>query len=120
MIRQSLALLLASGLPLAPVAAGMPGSGTSEATAISESRSAPWPVAGSLKATLKDWARRAGWPAPQFLTDADWPVDIPGSIPGSLDDALRVLVQGFGHAASRPRVELTGNHVIVVSEIGAE
>jgi hypothetical protein len=79
-----------------------------------------WPVATSLKATLRIWAQRLGWPTPQFLTDADWPVDVPGMIPGSIEEALRTLAAGFSRAASRPRIEISGNHVVVVSEIGAE
>ena len=79
-----------------------------------------WPVVTSLKTTLKSWAKNQGWPTPQFLTDADWPVDVPGSIPGSIESALKVLAQGFGHAASRPRIEISTNHVILVSETGAE
>jgi hypothetical protein len=79
-----------------------------------------WPVAKSLKATLRIWAQRIGWPTPQFLTDADWPVDVPGTIPGSIEEALKTLAAGFSRAASRPRIEISGNHVIVVSEIGAE
>jgi len=77
-------------------------------------------VTASLKTTLRNWAQRQGWPTPQFLTDADWPVDVPGSIPGSVETALKVLAQGFGRAASRPRIEISANHVIVVSETGAD
>ena len=120
MVRQSLALLLVSALPLMPAIAGTSVGAAPNVVAMPEPRPAPWLVVGSLKATLKSWAQREGWPAPQFLTDADWPVDVPGAIPGSLEEALRTLAQGFGRAASRPRIELTGNHVIVVSEIGAE
>jgi hypothetical protein len=79
-----------------------------------------WAVSDSLRSTLANWAKRAGWAAPQFLTDADWPVDVPGSIPGPLTDALRTVAQGFGRASSRPRIELMSNRVIVVTEIGAE
>jgi hypothetical protein len=82
--------------------------------------SVAWPVTTSLKSTLRAWAARQGWPAPQFLTDADWAVDVPGSIPGSIEDALKLLAVGFGRSATRPRIEITGNHVIVVSEVGAE
>jgi hypothetical protein len=77
-----------------------------------------WPVATSLRSTVTAWARRQGWPAPQFLTDADWPVDVPGSISGSLEHALRVLAAGFGGAAAHPRIVIAANHVIVVSELG--
>jgi hypothetical protein len=110
MIRTSLVLLIAGTLALPPQMAGAADQDTGTA----------WAVAGSLNATLKSWSKREGWPAPQFLTDADWPVDVPGSIPGSIEAALEVLAQGFGRAASRPRIEITANHVIVVSEIGAE
>jgi len=82
--------------------------------------SASWPVATSLKSTLYGWAARQGWPAPQFLTDADWTVDVPGSLAGSIEDALKQLAAGFGRSPTRPRIEITGNHVIVVSEVGAE
>jgi hypothetical protein len=82
--------------------------------------SAPWPVETSLKNTLRVWARRQGWPAPQFLTEADWAVDVPGSIPGSIEDALIALAEGFGTAPMQPRIELTANHVMLVSEVGAE
>jgi len=85
------------------------------------SESSPaWPVAASFKATIGSWARRQGWPAPQFLTDADWPVDVPGSIPGSLEHALEILVQGFGSASLRPRIAISANHVIVVTAVGAD
>jgi hypothetical protein len=79
-----------------------------------------WPVQTSLKNTLRDWAQRQAWPAPQFLTEADWAVDVPGSISGSIEDALRAVAEGFGEAQTRPRIEVTGNHVILVSEAGAE
>ena len=84
------------------------------------SAAAAWPVATSLKVTLRNWAQRKGWPAPQFLTEADWVVDVPGVIPGSIEVALRILAEGFGGASSRPRIQVSANHVIVVSEIGAE
>ncbi len=114
MIRQSLILLLASELALGAAKA----EAATAPTAVAPSAS--WQVTGSLKATVRDWAQRSGWPAPQFLTDADWPVDVPGAIPGSIEEALKALAQGFGRAASRPRIEVTVNHVIVVSETGAE
>jgi hypothetical protein len=79
-----------------------------------------WPVSTSLRATIGAWARRCGWPAPQYLTDADWPVDVPGSIPGSIEQALTVLAEGFGSAAARPRIVISANHVIVVSEFGGD
>ncbi len=79
-----------------------------------------WPVAASLKSTLRAWAQRQGWPAPQFLTQADWAVDVPGSIPGSIEDALKALTEGFGRSLSRPRIEVSANHVMIVSETGAE
>jgi hypothetical protein len=114
MIRKPLVLLAIAAMTLGtdvPAVAGQDADKTAETT---------WPVAASLKATLRSWALREGWPAPQFLTDADWPVDVPGSVPGSMETALKMLVQGFGHASSRPRIEITANHVIVVSETGAE
>jgi hypothetical protein len=121
MVRASLILLTATVLTLPSALAGMPAADTGRTLmAATAERSPPWPVATSLKATLVSWARREGWPSPQFLTEADWPVDVPGSIPGSIEDALRVLAEGFGHAASRPRIEISANHVIVVSEIGAQ
>ncbi len=79
-----------------------------------------WDVATSLKATLTSWARREGWPAPQFLTDADWPVDVQGSLPGTIEGAIRALVEGFSRAPIRPRIELSVNHVIVVTEMETE
>jgi hypothetical protein len=79
-----------------------------------------WPVQTSLRNTLRVWAQRQGWPAPQFLTEADWAVDVPGSVSGSIDDALKALALGFAQAETRPRIEVTGNHVILVSEVGAE
>jgi hypothetical protein len=82
--------------------------------------SVTWPVATSLKSTLSAWAARQEWPAPQFLTDADWTVDVPGSLPGSIEEALKLLAAGFGRSPTRPRIEITANHVIVVSEVGAE
>lgn len=75
-----------------------------------------WPVAISLKSTLREWALRANWPPPQFLTDSDWPVDVPGAIPGTIQAAIQALPQGFSRASSRPRIEVTENHVILVSE----
>jgi hypothetical protein len=57
---------------------------------------------------------------PQFLTEADWPVDVPGSIRGSIEDAFKILAAGFGKSPTRPRIELSANHVILVSEAGAE
>lgn len=114
MIRKPLVLLAIAVMTLGtdvPAVAGQDVGKTAETN---------WPVAASLKATLRSWAQREGWPAPQFLTEADWPVDVPGSIPGSMEIALKVLIQGFGHASSRPRIEITANHVIVVSETGAE
>lgn len=79
-----------------------------------------WPVRVSLKSTLRLWADRQGWPTPQFLTEADWPVDVPGSVSGPIDDALRALAEGFAKSPSRPRIEVTANHVVLVSEASAE
>jgi hypothetical protein len=84
------------------------------------SPSANWPVAISFRNTLKAWARRQGWPAPQFLTEADWPVDIPGSVTGPIENALRILAEGFAKSPTRPQIEISANHVIVVSEFGPE
>ncbi len=81
---------------------------------------ATWPVQISLKNTLRVWAQRQGWPTPQFLTEADWAVDVPGSVSGSIEEALKALAEGFGQSQTRPRIEVTGNHVILVSEVGAE
>ena len=79
-----------------------------------------WTVTASLNTTLRTWAARQKWPAPQFLTDADWPVEVPGSVRGTIEEALKALVAGFDKAPVRPRIEITGNHVIVVSEAGAQ
>ncbi len=79
-----------------------------------------WPVQTSLRNTLRIWAQRQGWPAPQFLTEADWAVDVPGSVSGSIEDALKAVAEGFSQAPTRPRIAVTGNHVILVSEVGAE
>ena len=78
-----------------------------------------WPVAGSLKATLGNWAKRQGWPAPQFLTEADWPVDVPGSLPGSIEEALKMLLAGFDKAPLRPRIQIASNNVIVLTALEA-
>ncbi len=80
----------------------------------------PWPVETSLKTTLRIWTHRQGWPSPQFLTEADWPVDVPGSIAGSIENALKILAEGFSKSPVRPRIELSANHVILVSEAGPE
>jgi hypothetical protein len=120
MIRRPLILMLGSMIGLAPAIAVAGPDSVKAPVSTAWASSSAWPVATSLRTTLRNWARRQGWPAPQFLTDADWPVDVPGAIPGSFEAALKVLAQGFGHAASRPRIEITANHVIVVSEIGAE
>lgn len=119
MVRLKLMVLVASALAAsAAFADGV------DATAARPASPSPvpleWPVTVSLKTTLRSWAERQKWPAPQFLTEVDWPVDVPGSISGSIENALKVLAEGFGHAASRPRIEISANHVIVVSEIGAE
>lgn len=90
------------------------------APAIAPAVAVVWPVQGSLKTTLRVWAQRQGWPAPQFLTDADWAIDVPGTVSGSIDEALKALAAGFAQSPSRPRIEVTGNHVILVSEVGAE
>jgi hypothetical protein len=97
------------------------GAGTAQsAETASAGASTAWPVAASLRATLRHWAERQGWPAPQFLTEVDWIVDVPGSIPGSIEEALKILAQGFGNASIRPRIAVTANHVILVSELGAK
>jgi hypothetical protein len=114
MVRHAPIALFAGLLWLAPIAA------RGDADGASSSASAVWPVATSLRATIVDWSRRAGWPAPQFLTDADWPVDVPGTISGSIEQALTVLVEGFGSAAARPRIVLAANHVILVSDSGED
>ena len=120
MVLHTLRPLLAAAMALQPPLC-IPSAARAATTSSAEApASTSWPVATSLKATVQDWARRAGWPAPQFLTDADWPVDVPGLVPGSIEDALRVLVSGFGHAPSRPRIDLSINHVIVVTEMEAE
>ncbi|HLG85566.1 MAG TPA: hypothetical protein VKZ79_00030 [Alphaproteobacteria bacterium] len=75
-----------------------------------------WSVSGSLKSTLRDWAVRANWPEPQFLTESDWPVDVPGAIAGTIEAAIKALPQGFSRASSRPRIEVTANNVILVTE----
>ena len=90
------------------------------APAIAPAGAVAWPVQGSLKSTLRVWAQRQGWPAPQFLTDADWAIDVPGTVSGSIDEALKALAAGLAQSPSRPRIEVTGNHVILVSEVGAE
>jgi hypothetical protein len=90
------------------------------ASAVSPSASATWPVQASLRTTLRSWAQRQGWPAPQFLTESDWPVDVSGSVTGSIEDALKALAEGFSQAPVRPRLSVTTNHVILVSEAGAE
>jgi hypothetical protein len=77
-----------------------------------------WLVRTSLRVTLQEWANRQGWPAPQFLTLGDWPVDVPGSIEGTIEDALRALVEGFAKSSIRPRIEVSTNHVMLVSEVG--
>jgi hypothetical protein len=77
-----------------------------------------WLVRTSLRVTLQEWANRQGWPAPQFLTLGDWPVDVPGSIEGTIVDALRALVEGFAKSSIRPRIEVSANHVMLVSEVG--
>ena len=136
MARQKILLLLVSsliipvavahgspvtGIPGAMTAASAKAPGASPALPISAPAAlAPWPVTTSLKSTLKAWAQRQGWPAPQFLTEADWAVDVPGSIPGSIEDAMRALAEGFGKSTIRPRIEVSANHVILVSEVGAE
>ncbi len=103
----------------ATVAGKIPGASPGLPTATPPA-SAPWPVETSLKRTLRVWAGRQGWPAPQFLTEADWAVDVPGSIPGSIEDALKALAAGFGKSPTRPRIEISANHVMLVSEVGAE
>jgi hypothetical protein len=121
MVRQSLTLLIAGALTLPCFDTGAVAADASKAAASATTGAVPgWPVTTSLKTTLRNWAQRESWPSPQFLTDADWPVEVPGSIPGSIETALKVLAEGFGRAASRPRIEISANHVIVVSEIGAE
>jgi hypothetical protein len=99
-----------------------PSSASSSPASFNPASSNPqsWPVAVSLQTTLKQWAARLGWPAPQFLTDADWPVEVPGSIAGTIDTALTALAEGFAAAPARPRISISANHVIVVSEAGAE
>jgi len=97
--------------------------GEAETATAADSPSTPaasWPVAVSLKTTLRIWARRQGWPTPRSLTEADWAVDVPGSIPGSIEDALNALAAGFARSPTRPRIEISANHVILVSEVGAE
>lgn len=131
MNRLKTSLLLASALIAlmanprrsdASATAGEPAAAPASPAQLTQGSPAPvlWPVRTSLKSTLRTWAQRQGWPSPQFLTDADWPVDVPGSIPGSIESALQILAQGFGHAASRPRIEIFANHVMVVTEVGAE
>jgi hypothetical protein len=121
MVRRSLIVMLGSVLGLIPALGASAGKDVETRPAAAPAlSSSTWPVATSLRATLRDWSRRQGWPAPQFLTDADWPVDVPGVLPGSIEDALRALAEGFSRASSRPRIELSVNHVIVVSETGAE
>ena len=136
MVRLKILPLLASALTtLSAVAHGSPAIGIPGSTATVSAKftgaspvlptstipaSAPWPVETSLKSTLRVWAGRQGWPAPQFLTEADWAVDVPGSIPGSIEDALKVLAEGFGKSPTRPRIEISTNHVMLVSEVGAE
>jgi len=112
-------LLAVGALSLATAAHGQD-TGAVSASALMPPSAADWPVATSLRTTVAAWAHRLGWPAPQFLTDADWPVDVPGAIPGSIETALAVLLQGFGDAASHPRIVVSANHVIVVSEAGAD
>lgn len=121
MVRKSLIVMLGSAIGLTPVFGASAGRDVEKLpVAVPVVSSSAWPVATSLRATLHDWARRQGWPAPQFLTDADWPVDVPGAIPGSIETALKALAEGFSRASSRPRIELSINHVIVVSETGAK
>jgi hypothetical protein len=121
MARQKLIPLIVCVLAATPAVAQAANDNPSAGRSAGPSKSGPaWPVSTSLRATIGGWARRCGWPAPQFLTDADWPVDVPGSIPGSIEHALTVLAQGFGSAAARPRIVISANHVIVVSEFGGD
>ena len=114
MIRKPLVLLALAAMMLGTDMTAVAGQDVGKAAETT------WPVAASLKSTLRTWAQREGWPPPQFLTETDWPVDVPGSIPGSIETALKLLVQGFSRASSRPRIEISANHVIVVTETGAE
>ena len=131
MVRPKILLLLASALlahALQAQAASVNANGGGKATVLPKApapsftipASAPWPVATSLKSTLRVWAHRQGWPSPQFLTEADWAVDVPGVIPGSIEDALKALAEGFEKSPTRPRIEISTNHVMLVSEAGAE
>jgi len=118
MVRLNVLPLLASAL-ITPIAYAQGQAAITDARPALP-QTAPWPVETSLKTTLRIWTQRQGWPAPQFLTEADWPVDVPGSIRGSIEDALKILAEGFGKSPMRPRIELSANHVILVFETGAE
>ncbi len=122
----AIVLLLAGGLT-APIADAQATAATplaprpiSVGTPDAAAESATWRIQGSLRNTLRAWAQQKGWPAPHYLTDADWAVDVPGTITGSIEEALKTLADGFGQSPSRPRIEVTGNHVILVTEVDAK
>jgi hypothetical protein len=120
MLRPKMMLLLATALAApSALAQGENAGALTQAVAVAPA-ALEWTVTASMKTTLRTWAARQKWPAPQFLTDADWPVDVPGSVRGTIEEALKALVAGFDKAPVRPRIEITGNHVIVVSEAGAQ
>lgn len=120
MLRPKMIVVLATALATPSALAQGTAASVVTHSAAAEPTALDWAVTASLKATLRTWAARQKWPAPQFLTDADWPVDVPGSVRGTIEEALKALVAGFDKAPVRPRIEITGNHVIVVSEAGAQ
>jgi hypothetical protein len=120
-------VLLLAGMLTPPIADAKPAEATPleprpmvAATPGSTAEAATWRIQGSLKSTLRAWAQRKGWPMPHFLTNADWVVDVPGTVTGSIEEALKALADGFSQSPSRPRIEVTGNDVILVTEADAE
>ena len=121
MLRPKMILVLATALAAPSALAQGTDAGTVPHAVTVAPAALDWTVAASLKATFARYGRlgRNGR-QPQFLTDADWPVDVPGSVRGTIEEALKALVAGFDKAPVRPRIEITGNDVIVVSEAGAQ
>jgi hypothetical protein len=118
------ASIAVAGPPGQPLTQGMPPAG---ASAGADAASAPqaqqvWELResdGSVRNALQRWAREAGW---QFVWDVptDFTVDANATIHGSLDEALREVVDALSNAQVPIQIVMyKGNRVLRVIPKGA-
>ncbi|WP_239499154.1 MULTISPECIES: toxin co-regulated pilus biosynthesis Q family protein [Paraburkholderia] len=114
------ASIAVAGPPGQPLTQGMPPTGADTASAPQAQQ--VWELResdGSVRNALQRWAREAGW---QFVWDVptDFTVDANATIHGSLDEALREVVDALSNAQVPIQIVMyKGNRVLRVISKGA-